>query len=234
MMKQTYNYFYSSNEDIWTDMDDSKLKPLLSDSESTHDSAINTQKLHNFKVTSNLWILWAVLGAVTGGIGSLFVGKVSTGGFHARTIISIGNLIAGLCYFLGKTIFLKYFNTQPTQPENSIGMTSKHKLFTFSMILIDAVLSIGGGFLVVLTFEYSFYAGINQGIISTLFSFTSVFLSIFGWLIFKEKINTIQIGGIFLLTLSAIIYGFSGGRNGNSQTGNELEIKPILPILLAL
>ena len=233
-MKQTYKYLSGQTDnEIWTDLEDTKLKPLLSETESTHDSDELTKQLGSFKVKSNIWVLWGILGAITGSIGSFYVGKasISTSGFYARTMISIGNLIAGICYFWGKMVINKLMNPQWRQPEYISEITNKQKFFTFCTIFVDAVLSIGGGFLVVLTFEYAYMAGINQGIITTLFSFTSVFLSLFGWMIFKEKINSFQIGGMLLLTTSAILYGFSGS---SSQDNINEGIKPIIPIIFAL
>jgi drug/metabolite transporter (DMT)-like permease len=85
-----------------------------------------------------------------------------------------------------------------------------------------------------LTFEYSLYAGINQGIISTMFAFNSVFLSIFGWLIFKEKANNIQITGMIMLVSSAVLYGVSGGKSTDISDESENHVAAYVPILLAL
>ncbi|CAI2373540.1 unnamed protein product [Moneuplotes crassus] len=217
-------------DDLWSLVSpNDKRKSLLEDFEASTEES--TKELASFEVHSNYWILWGILGGITAGIGSLFVGKASTEGFHARSMISIGNLIAGIGYFSVKTAYQRLNGEGQEDDVIEIREYRTHKGLKIAIIFVDALVSIGGGFLVVLTFEYAFYAGINQGIISTLFSFTSVFLSIFGWLLFDERINSVQIIGMISMTTSAILYGFSG--SGHTQS-NGSAVSSILPILFGL
>ena len=69
------------------------------------------------------------------------------------------------------------------------------------------------------------YADLNQGIVSMLFSFTSVFLLIASYLIFHEKSNIYHITGMLCLIASAIIIGFSGVKNKTIMIeGEEYDI----------
>ena len=214
-------------------------KDLQSETSDEVEELTHTMQLWHFKVKSNSWIFSALMSGISAGVGSLFVGKASTNGFYARLLVSLGNLLAAAAYMFIRYTLLNYHpeDLNPEPHATTLKMNLKQKVLTAWAIVFDSIVNIGGGFLVILVFEYSYYASINQGIISTLFSFTSVYLSIFGWIIFREKINKFQVFGMSLLIIWAILYGFSGEQAQKSKLDvdqHPQRVSTFVPVILAL
>jgi len=66
-----------------------------------------------------------------------------------------------------------------------------------------------GTFFISLSFEYSIYAGINQGVISTLFVLESVIAAYLAFIVMKERISIQSILGMILLIICAGFLSFS-------------------------
>jgi drug/metabolite transporter (DMT)-like permease len=53
----------------------------------------------------------------------------------------------------------------------------------------------------IFTFKYALYAGVNQGIITSLFALSSVYLAIAAYVLFNEKVTKAQTVGMFFMIL---------------------------------
>jgi hypothetical protein len=86
------------------DIENDKRTPFLTGFETLEDSVKDhiDQRLSDFRVKSNWWIWAGLLGGITAGVGSLFIGKASTSGFYSRLLVGIGNLLAALIYYVLK------------------------------------------------------------------------------------------------------------------------------------
>lgn len=88
-----------------------------------------------------------------------------------------------------------------------------------------------------LSLQYALYAQINQGIVTTLYSFTSIVMALIGRIVFKEAIRVHHLIGLILLIACASIISLSGDK-GNEDIvimGKvEHRISPIYAVLMAL
>lgn len=92
--------------------------------------------------------------------------------------------------------------------------------------------------MLILGFEYALYANMSQGVITTLYSFTTVFLGVFGYFIFNEKLDGYQVVGIITLVGCVILLAFSGSASTETIVivgGKEHErVSSLLPIMFAI
>lgn len=72
-------------------------------------------------------------------------------------------------------------------------------------VVIDALLTFAAGIAVLFSFQYCLYSGINQGVITALFSLSSLYLAIFAYYFFKQKITAFHIIGMICLVACAIL-----------------------------
>jgi len=68
--------------------------------------------------------------------------------------------------------FIDKNNTDVLTPEGGINW------FYFILGVIDGVLTFAAGVLLITAFKYALYGKLNQGVVSSLFSLTSIYLAI--------------------------------------------------------
>lgn len=69
------------------------------------------------------------------------------------------------------------------------------------------------GVLMLLTFSYALYSNLNQGVVSTLFAITSIYLAILFWIIYRQVMNIYDFIGMIALIVCAILLVFSDDRS---------------------
>ena len=172
----------------------------------TVDSATQTMNktdLKSFTVTSDLWVVTALMSAFLFAIGNLLIGKRAYHGLLVREIQILATLVSSLT-FMSCNIAYKvytngyYFNWQESclrDPE-----TSKFKYFLILVLIFDITLSFFGGWLKIIGLKYALYAGLNQGVATSLYACTPLLMTIFGYLMFNEQISRYHYIGITLMT----------------------------------
>ena len=88
--------------------------------------------------------------------------------------------------------------------ENSAWLTPKGKCYWINLIPLAGNFSMNSLYLIIMTFAWRFsvIGGMNQGIISTLLQFSSVFNIITFYCFFNERVTRWQIVGICLMIVS--------------------------------
>ena len=116
--------------------------------------------------------------------------------------------------------------------------TGKIRWLYIAAILTDAVISFFTGIMIIITFRFALYGRLNQGIISSLFSITSIYLSIISWLFFKETLKVFHFFGMILMIAWALLVVFSKdkGEKGAIKVYNDIveEISPVWSVLFAI
>lgn len=72
-------------------------------------------------------------------------------------------------------------------------------VFAILSVLVDACLTFAAGIAVLFSFQYCLYSGINQGVITALFSLSSVYLAVFAYYFFNQKITIFHVVGMLML-----------------------------------
>ena len=132
-------------------------------------------------------------------VSNLFVGKRSYKGLMTRELVILGNLVTGSFFAFIRFAYLVkkdgyYFKWEESCFRNPD--TNGILWIAVAAQLFEAVFYFFGGYLIVLSFEYTLYAGLNQGVISSIFSFNSLLMTIFGFLIFGEQLTEYHYAGI--------------------------------------
>ena len=76
-------------------------------------------------------------------------------------------------------------------------------------VILDAIIKVTAGWLVIISFKYALYAGINQGVITTIFTLSAIYVAFISWFMFNEKLNKFHIIGMLLLIGCTILIVFS-------------------------
>ena len=87
----------------------------------------------------------------------------------------------------------------------------KIKWLTFFALFMNLLTNVGYFFTMTYAWEFAKLGGMNQGVISSLVSFASVFNIIAFYLIYKEKITLTQFMGVLLLLGCAVCLALEAG-----------------------
>jgi drug/metabolite transporter (DMT)-like permease len=183
----------------------------------------------------------AILAGIFFGLANLFMGSTSYAGFVSQEIISVGTLIVGLMYFAFMLLQSKHKNGYYWKWKKSYYYNPHTNGVNWLVIGIASFLALVfffTGILILLTFEFALYGDLNQGIVSTLFSITSIYLAILFWVVYKQKMNLCDFAGMILLIVSAIMMVFSKGDSAQDEIiGNgasQYSISPAWSVLFAI
>ena len=226
-------------------------EPLFDDSpEITRIDAITRKKLKGERIRkrndeaheSHVWVFTAICGGILYGIGNFLMGNISSGGIYAREIIMVGSFISSVVYFtiVGKN------NLIILSSKLCLGSIRKYTNKSFlkykiqemdymavAAILLDVVLTFIAGVVVLFTFKYWLHSGINQGVITALFSLGSLYLAIFAYFFYDQKITIFQISGMILLIACAILLVLSKNYD-RIQVPYEYQTSPVIAVILAI
>ena len=226
-------------------------EPLFDDSpEITRIDAITRKKLKGERIRkrndeaheSHVWVFTAICGGILYGIGNFLMGNISSGGIYAREIIMVGSFISSIVYFtiVGKN------NLIILSSKLCLGSIRKYTNKSFlkykiqemdymavAAILLDVVLTFIAGVVVLFTFKYWLHSGINQGVITALFSLGSLYLAIFAYFFYDQKITIFQISGMILLIACAILLVLSKNYD-RIQVPYEYQTSPVIAVILAI
>lgn len=205
------------------------------------DDEVPSTDLKHFKVTSNAWIVTALFSAIIFSVGNMLVGEHAYQGFYARELTWFGNLFTSIFYMGFRIAYIKYtrgyyfkWNESPFRDIKTDGI---NWLAVWWQIL-DSVVYLFGGHLMILSFEHALYAGLNQGILTSLFSFTPILMAVAGFMIFREKLNIYHYSGITMMIVWIILMSFSNYTEKKVviKVGNRYMLKdsPLWPIIFSI
>ena len=139
-------------------------------------------------------------------------------------------------------IQVKYTTGNFWNRENSGFIDSRTDTFRWKAVfavLLDVFIKVTAGWMVIISFKYALYAGINQGAITTIFALSAIYVAIISWFLFDEKLNRFHILGMILLIGCTVVIVFSkdpkGGHKRLNVYGTDvLQVSPIWPVSFAL
>ncbi|CAI2372297.1 unnamed protein product [Moneuplotes crassus] len=141
------------------------------------------------------WVFFSAISSICFAVSNYLIGKSSHEGFFIRPFIMVGNLIVAvifiLYYYCVKSGSLQGLLCDFQLIHLEFSGVNYHMLLDIS---IDAILLIGGEYLLIFTFHQSLRATINQGVISSLFVLSSVITAIISWVMVKirTRVNPIH------------------------------------------
>lgn len=178
----------------------------------------NTPKVEQTQPASKLWLLTGTLAGVMFGLANLFMGKTALYELYSQQVIMIGSLLVGLVYngygLCANKSKLGYFWSWPESRYHD-DITGG---LNYTVILIEVTLGVilfVTGIAILLAFEYAYLSGVNQGVISTLFAITSIYLALIFWIFFKESMTIFDFVGMLMLVACALMIIFSKGEEVN-------------------
>jgi len=75
--------------------------------------------------------------------------------------------------------------------------------------ILQGVAHFTGGLFYVISLQYAMYAQVNQGVITSIFSLTSFFMTFIGVFMFHEKLKIYHYVGVAFLVLCAVLISMS-------------------------
>ena len=105
-------------------------------------------------------------------------------------------------FLIGRFIHVKYTTGYFWNWENSGFRDPETDQFRFTAVLaviLDAFIKVTAGWMVIVSFKYALYAGVNQGAITTIFALSGIYVAVISWFLFEEKLNKFHMIGMFLL-----------------------------------
>ena len=84
-------------------------------------------------------------------------------------------------------------STQSILLEEDTGNVNWRYVF---ILAFDAIVTFAAGLMIVLAFKFALYGRLNQGIVTSLFSLTSIYLAFFSYFAFNERLHFFHFVGI--------------------------------------
>lgn len=168
------------------------------------------------------------------------MGEVSKNGIVAKNLLSVGFMIVSLVYMViafiqnyMKGIRIWSFTDNDWYFETVSGEKKFHWMHFIGMIF-SALGNVVGTYFVALTFKTSVEAGVNQGVISTLFVLSAVFCAIFAYVFLQEIMSGSDYIGMALMIGCAILLSLSQTQDYSFEIDQTQKISAIIPVLAAI
>lgn len=191
---------------------------------------------------TNAYLKWTFAACIFFGTSNFLTGHLSTklgtaGGYP----FFIGNLISWILYHS----FIGYHNRELTgslwNKETSTYYdvhTGKIELSRLMGPISRGIIQVATFFAVFLTMEFAFKAGVNQGIIASLFSTSIVFSSILFYFLYEEKLSIRHLIGLALMLTAVVLISIgkpsSSSLTEGSSVSTELEAEQAYYLVLAI
>lgn len=136
------------------------------------------------------------------------IAKSSHFGFYTRELILLGGFIQSFVFLIGRFLYIKKTTGHWWKWENSSFRHPRTGKFRFSAawaVVMDATIKVLAGWLVIICFKYALYAGLNQGVITTIFTLSGIYVAIISWFMFNEKLDKFHITGMLLLISCTVL-----------------------------
>ena len=174
------------------------------------DSLIVIKKEKVFIPKSNIWIASATLSSLLFAASNFLLSVNSHNISMTREFSYVGIFIFTIFYMVYSKIYEAVEHSD--RPKKSIlydESTNSVNFMILGGILLSTTFQICSGYSVLFAMEYSQWANINKGVITTFFAFTSVLMAIYSWFMFNEKLSGYNIFGILWMIACISLLGFS-------------------------
>ena len=98
-------------------------------------------------------------------------------------------------------------------------------------MVLDGIITFLTGIIIIFAFKFALYGKLNQGVISSLFATTSIYLALAAWIFFGESLRINHFIGMLFMITCAILIVFSkpAGEMGTLLVYDDVvqEISPI-------
>ena len=145
------------------------------------------------------------------------LGKTSYYGIKTRVLFSSGALLFNICYFLCLGIKTKaekkHFYAWKESDFKNVG-DDGIRWGAILVVLLDTCANVVGGISVIFSMRAAIVSQINQGVMSSLYSLTSVLMAFVGVCMFNEKLKIYHWVGVGLMFICAVLIGSANGDAG--------------------
>ena len=176
-----------------------------------------------FVPKSNIWIASALLSGFLFAASNFLLSVNSNRVSNTREFSHVGTFFFTIMYIFYWRISSsdQSFNFKHSLFFDNI--TNKVNFIVVGGVILSTMFQICSGYCVLLAMEFSLWADINKGVITTLFSFTSVLMAVYSWFVFNEKLSSYNIFGILCMIIWISMLGFVD--NPSNQSASHLKIE---------
>jgi drug/metabolite transporter (DMT)-like permease len=111
--------------------------------------------------------------------------------------------------------------------------TGEFNYYYIVAVIIDSVAAFVSGILIIFTFRYALLSGLNQGVMTSMFSLTSIYVALISYWLWDEKLHIFHLYGMIFLVACALLISFS--KEAVSITDIESDdISPLWSVLFSI
>ncbi|TNV78674.1 hypothetical protein FGO68_gene17190 [Halteria grandinella] len=176
------------------------------------------------------WIIYSLAASILIALCNTSMSDLSKLGFEGILYLGPGSMLCGLIYWSAILPFTTYhpqgYKLLNDEPSSSFLWQSLSFLL-FSSVYLFTQLSI------VLAFSQSLQAGVNEGIITSIWAITPLFSALLDYLIFQVSLSVKHLVGVVSLVACAGCISLSS-LMGEGASGRESSISPAVPVAVAI
>jgi len=172
------------------------------------------------------WIACCLAAGFMMGTGAfLFASKYSEYGLAGSGVLGPG---AGVAFLLVKIIREVVYwckHKSWVKPNKSSWVTDESKFRWSSLIPLLCNMGVNIGYTIVMSFAWNFaeQANLNQGVISSLLSFASVFNCVVFYYVFGEKVSKLHLIGVFFMFCGIACIGAAAATSEEADDSDDIE-----------
>jgi len=175
------------------------------------------------KSKGKAWIIFGLLTGLIFGVGNFFMANIAEAGILATSFLGLGGLLSILTE---RTLFFFLNRSKRREKQKSRFFeeeTGKLKYKNILLLLSNIVLQFASNVLVAYSMYFGGLAGINQGIIPTLFGLSSFFSAVIFYVCFREKISIVMLFGMILLLGCVALISIGAGSSAGEEEAPKGE-----------
>ncbi|CAI2367431.1 unnamed protein product [Moneuplotes crassus] len=186
-------------------------------------------------------IMLAATAGVCFALGNYVLGIHADLGVLAREVSENGSLVFVIIFLLFSIVKSKYqgktywsWESCNFRDQETDGI---HWIKVFGTV-VYTLINVIQGFLVVFTFQFATYANMNQGILTSLFSFSAIFSALLAYFIFQDRLRIWHGIGIVFMILCIVGLGIGSEEEseleGLDESGHSLFFYSLISILFGI
>ena len=180
-------------------------------------SLLDEKKEKVFIPKTNSWIISSFISCLLFACSNLFLSMYSENWAQTRELAYVGIFIYSITYFI--ITYLLSENGKFFDLKSSMFYDRTKSKVNFKVIfgvIISTFFQVITGYTTIVAMEFSECAGINKGVITTLFAFNSVLMSVYAWWMLNEKISGFHVFGLGSIVTCISLLGFNDTTNSRA------------------
>lgn len=133
------------------------------------------------------------------GLANFFIGDVAFYGFYSRELMGVGMFAFSFFVIICQLIHMKikYNSFYPWEHSTYRNHETNGICWqTVFFMVLDGFLNFMGDLMAILGFQYALFSQINQGVVSTMFGLSSIYIGVMAWIFFHERMNLVHVSSV--------------------------------------